>query len=344
MPFGAVAAVYAWDRLAALFTSVACRALGVAVNRYVDDLFFVDFACSAVATRSRLFRVASWFGLVLALAKTPEPSTSLEVLGVLVDVSAAGQVSLSLVARKVERWLVVIDEALESRRLAPRSCESLVGKLSFAVGAVWGPGVRSRLVELYRHVGQRSAEFDEPVARALTWWASALRGHLAPRRIGLGPPSRPPVVVYTDAEGSGGVGFVIIDCASDWRGCGSATVGDAWARTLLSRRTQIVPFEVAAVLVALLSCTERVQGRRLVVWVDNSAARAVLKSGRSRKSDLNALAAVFHRILADANASARVEWVPSRLNPADPPSRGRPPPFACHRIDVSGHVGSRLSD
>ncbi|MCP3938524.1 MAG: hypothetical protein GY708_24520, partial [Actinomycetia bacterium] len=75
MPFGAVAAVYAWDRLAALFTSVACRALGVAVNRYVDDLFFVDFAYSAVATRSRLFRVASWFGLALALDKTPEPST-----------------------------------------------------------------------------------------------------------------------------------------------------------------------------------------------------------------------------------------------------------------------------
>ncbi|MCP3913923.1 MAG: hypothetical protein GY711_00025, partial [bacterium] len=193
MPFGAVAAVYAWDRLAALVTAAACRGLVLAVNRYVDDLFFVDFADTAVASRQRLFALAERLGLVLAVEKTPEPSVSLEILGVFVDVSEPGHVVLSLVQAKVELWLLVIDDAVLHRRLSPRECERLVGRLSFAVGAVWGPCVRSRLVALYRHVGLDDFVLGSDALEDLRWWSSALRGALSPRRYHLGPPRRPPV-------------------------------------------------------------------------------------------------------------------------------------------------------
>ena len=42
MPFGAVAAVYAWDRMGAAVTAILRRLFCFPVLRYVDDLFSVD--------------------------------------------------------------------------------------------------------------------------------------------------------------------------------------------------------------------------------------------------------------------------------------------------------------
>ena len=43
MPFGAVASVYAWDRLGAAVTMIVSCCLILAISRYVDDIFWADF-------------------------------------------------------------------------------------------------------------------------------------------------------------------------------------------------------------------------------------------------------------------------------------------------------------
>jgi hypothetical protein len=44
MPFGAIAAVYAWDRVGEAVVAILRRGLALPVSRYVDDLFWPDWA------------------------------------------------------------------------------------------------------------------------------------------------------------------------------------------------------------------------------------------------------------------------------------------------------------
>ena len=91
MPFGAVAAVYAWDRLGSSIASIVLELLDIPVNRYVDDLFWVDFADIASESRDILLEVVSLLGLTLAVDKTPAPASSQEVLGVACSLKTSEQ-------------------------------------------------------------------------------------------------------------------------------------------------------------------------------------------------------------------------------------------------------------
>ena len=82
MPFGAVAAVYAWDRLALALVRIIEYVLVVPVGRFVDDLFMADFEETAEELRTLLLELVSLMGLTLQESKTPSPSDSLEILGV----------------------------------------------------------------------------------------------------------------------------------------------------------------------------------------------------------------------------------------------------------------------
>ena len=87
MPFGAVGAVYAWDRVAEAVVEVLRRVFLVPAARYVDDIFFVDFEYTAVRTREIVMAVVDAFGLCLEPDKTPAPAMDMVVLGVRVSLT-----------------------------------------------------------------------------------------------------------------------------------------------------------------------------------------------------------------------------------------------------------------
>ena len=320
MPFGAVGAVYAWDRLAELVVEVLRREFDLPVARYVDDIFFVDFAGTAGEARDIILRVVDAFGLCLEVKKTPLPSVEMVVLGVRVrlvhsQTGAPSGIELGLDEDKRREWLRQAGDPAMSKAVA----EKFLGRMEFAATAVFGPGPRSHLSSLYALVlgGDHSGLGDD-----LRWFRSFLRQN-PQRSVDFAQPSQPPWVVYSDAEGRGGVGvFVATGSGYTWF---PAVVPKSVKRLLRRRLTQIHLLEAIAVWVALASLRRLGECKRVVFFIDNQSALGALKKGRSSVSDLNAVVGLVHRELRRLGIEATFLRVPSKLNIADWPSRGRSP-------------------
>ena len=84
----------------------------------------------------------------------------------------------------------------------------------------------------------------------------------------------------------------------------------------------ICEIELFAVLATMLEFTSMLQGRRVVWWVDNDAARSVLIKGASRSRAMHALARVSTELDREFPSLWWVCRVPSYSNPGDAPSRG----------------------
>jgi len=135
----------------------------------------------------------------------------------------------------------------------------------------------------------------------------------------------PPILAYSDAEGSGGLGIVLCLDTILWAQGSAPSAADLG---LLSRKTQIHAYEMLGALAALQTLGPRLRQRRLLLFIDNQSALGILRKGScSSAADLTALAAFFNSECRRLQCDAHLFWIPSRLNPADPPSRGSSPGF-----------------
>merc|ERR1712023_492777 len=116
MPFGAVAAVYAWDRVGGALQHILQQMFLLPASRYVDDLFWCDFSSTASHGRALALQVIDTLGFTLAIDKTPPPSASQDILGVTL-ILTVGQGRLCL----------HLPSGLRAARRPPRLC--IVGRL-----------------------------------------------------------------------------------------------------------------------------------------------------------------------------------------------------------------------
>ena len=70
------------------------------------------------------------------------------------------------------------------------------------------------------------------------------------------------------------------------------------------------------------------KGAIVYLFIDNTAAQSIAQRGTSSKNDLNHIAGSLWLLAASLKVDLQVRRVPSKLNASDPPSRGKPPPFA----------------
>jgi hypothetical protein len=103
MPFGAVSAVYAWDRLGEALTAILRKIFLFPASRYVDDLFMPVWASIASESRSILLEVVGIFGAVLSPDKTPPPSAEMPVLGVLISMGRSA-ISMTIERNRLDFW------------------------------------------------------------------------------------------------------------------------------------------------------------------------------------------------------------------------------------------------
>ena len=218
---------------------------------------------------------------------------------------------------KARSWREKILQILHDKVLRPDVAKKLAGRLNFAVcAAVGGPG-GARLREIYRHSYCLRA-FSASLEEELLWWAEHL---LNPRPVyvPIGPRPDRVVILYTDAAGSGGVGGVLStpDKLLWFRGS-----LDISKMNLESRKTQIIPLEAAAPLIAVRLLKFEMAASKLVVFIDNQFALGALRKGRSDSNDVHAIVSAFNDILRELSIRPVFRWVPSGLNIADYPSRG----------------------
>ena len=155
---------------------------------------------------------------------------------------------------------------------------------------------------------------------------------LPPRRFFFGRKRRRrrPVVVYTDAmydssrTPAGMVGVVIFDPEDEearWR-FSSAAVPDAIIGEFREREQYVGQLEVLAAVAAYTSRADQLTGRDVIHFIDNVGAYSGLGKGYSRDVDSGRMISVFHTMNVALGANVWFEYVPSKANIADLPSRG----------------------
>ncbi len=129
-PFGARAAVHAWDRVGSLLTSIARRILHLPILRYVDDFYAVaphGLAEHSMNIFARLVRCL--LGPSAISESKLQYGMPLPILGLSVEAVAEGMTCTPL-PNKISKWLAVIDEALCTGHFTPAQSGKLAGALS----------------------------------------------------------------------------------------------------------------------------------------------------------------------------------------------------------------------
>ena len=327
MPFGALSAVYAWDRLGACLTAILSRALAVPICRYVDDLFMAAYHSGASELRSQILEVIELLGFTLEEEKTPEPSGEQTILGINVKVVKrrirgvyrySGQISVDPLKR--QNWKKMISEVLKRGRISPRIASKFAGRFNFISHAVLGPLGGSRLRQLYRFAfmeleGRISLELKDD----LKWWSEYLTDG-EPVVVHIYPRDSFVPILYTDAEGSGGLGAVAIPNLHQ-RLWFSSHIEHHILPDLEERKTQIIAYEASAALIGLSRFKNDFANRDVVVFIDNMSAKGAIRKGRCSKDDIQSI--INHILELAKRNKMRIHpfGVPSSLNISDFPSR-----------------------
>jgi len=85
--------------------------------------------------------------------------------------------------------------------------------------------------------------------------------------------------------------------------------------------TLIMQAEIAAAEWVFFSNVERLRGRRVIHFIDNTGALSAMIFGYARKIDCARMVNSFHLLLAALQLRVYFEWVPSEANTSDLPSR-----------------------
>ena len=146
--------------------------------------------------------------------------------------------------------------------------------------------------------------------------------------------------MFTDVEGAGGTGAVLVTEDLEGARFRRGHIPEAFGSLLCGRRTQIVPYELAVPAAAVHGWRNALRGKKVVIYVDNNSALGILHRGRSPKKDLNLLARISWSLFFELDITPFFRRVPSAFNCADPPSRGQLAPFGS--IDTSGDIEFEL--
>ena len=137
---------------------------------------------------------------------------------------------------------------------------------------------------------------------------------------------RKPIILYTDASSNAhrtGLGFVFIDTESGERLMSDAVTPPALLQLFGERGSVINLAELLAILCAVLTLGERLRDRDVMCYVDNTTALSWAVHGTVNNPEAAQLAHALHLSLCALGGKWFFEYVPSKANPADYPSRAQ---------------------
>jgi hypothetical protein len=236
--------------------------------------------------------------------------------------------TLSNKESRIRDLIALSQQAIFKNCLLPAEASSCVGKFRFAVGQCLSRGLAPALSILSRRANGpwtsqvRNTEVELALRHIIDFFQDS-----SPRKISLGDEKRP-ILVFTDGSSEGtfhGIGAVVIDVASNYRGVWEAVVPteliQAWTKVVGSQLIgQIELFPIVAIRILLAAL---MSNRRTIFFIDNDSARDGLIKAYSPSVSSMALISKFFE---QETACPCYPWfarVPSFSNPGDMPSRGQ---------------------
>jgi len=213
----------------------------------------------------------------------------------------------------------------------------LKGKLSFVLQSAWG---RVALAAT-QPIATRSGSYKNkhlPPDDGISWtlamqtmrkFLTIVLTKLSPLRWYFSAPTRPTVVVYSDAQysllGRKGLGVAAHDKETGLNHLCGGKVPPAIVEWVIVHRgnlqSQINQCELLAIVAAVMTFPDLLRNRHVVFWADNTTALVVAVRGDSAYPDLAALSNTLHLLLADLRTRTFFMHVPGETNIADIPSR-----------------------
>ena len=339
LPFGKVASVTNFNSVMEFSTFVCASLLLTPTDHMFDDVPTVDRAGFALGSQSAVRRFhAESLRLPFSDAKHVPASLVCKFLGTFSDFSRAashGILSMYADEDRILECLEVIGASLRSGGLGFGDALSLQGRLSFTLLSQMAKVGRTALPCLYWHSTGPSRSISDSTRDSLQFISDVLldlKPYEAEVRARLGPQP----LIWTDAmfERDG------VRLASPERGCRCAIGYVLWcprsyrffigemdlSLELLQlvfgeRDTYIGHAEELAAAAVYSTCPELLRDSYPIHFIDNQGALGILCRGSSSHAPMGLLAHQTAAAQLELNARVWYEYVASKANIADLPSR-----------------------
>ena len=348
--FGLISSVLNFNRVPHMLSVAASLLFAVPNDHYFDDYLVVDLASAKGSGQSALDFLHNAVRIPLEPKKRKPPLAVQEELGVTCDLSQAASRSVVMLSPTVDRVAEVIADLKRCRdqgHMLPSEAESLFGRLGFVLRTTVGAIGRAATQPLLQRANEQSGPFPFTLAmHHMLDFFDALLPSIPPLELPCGPgrrSDRAPVVVYTDASyseaGYSGLGIVILD--GDDRYVAGCRVPVWLLAALRPRGQQINHLEMAAAVAARVTFPDVLAGRKVLHFVDNTSALSKAVHGYANEPDMANLTNSLHMCDAMLGVDSWWEWVPSKANVADLPSRD-PSTWDGEARGVMAKINSRI--
>ena len=322
LPFGSVASVTAFLRVAHGIWKVGTRLLRLMWTSYFDDFLSVTTSETSRHTDlivSSLFCILGW---KLSEDKLIDYHTMCKVLGVEFDLRMSGQ-GFAAVANTQDRARELCDELdsiLASGTLRRAEGERLRGRLQFASGQLFGRSARNRMRILSKHISCGRTALCDNTLLALR----ELRNQVAlnsPRTISGKMSDH--VHLYVDAsydlEGYSGVGGVLYDSGGQACFFFSEKLSCEFLQSVKKdeQKNMIQELEMLALLIAAELWLPVVKGKRVVAFSDSESVRGSFLKSWSQNDASSLLLKKIFSLEEESCCQIWLERVPSQSNPSD---------------------------
>ena len=329
--FGLVSAVYNYNRRSAAINEILISLFGLIAFSFYDDKYGFEPVQTVESAHQIAQHVHWWLGAKFDQRKL-QLSRSPTILGVTYNLC---DFVLEIKEDRKSDLIEEIGYILGSGFLDPGTAGKLKGKLMFGASQLWGKVGRAflRVISERQYarfpVGDSGFALDEPLRFALEHWRHLIRAG-PPRPIEMKKIKKPDVVIFTDGftpdprdddPRPDRVGAVLFDRRWEAPLQFSEVIPKEMQKNCAPRKTQIVPVEMIAPILALHTFRERLFGTDLILLIDSEAVESALVKGYSSKSDLCTLVSVFWNLIFELRVRVFIDRVSTDSNPADWPSR-----------------------
>ena len=328
--FGLVSAVYNYNRRSAAINEILVSLFGLVAFSFYDDKYGFEPLETIESAHLVAQKVHFWLGAHFDQKKL-QLSRSPVILGVTYDLD---EMVLLIKEDRKKELLSEIDQILDTGLLDPGSAGKLKGKLMFGASQLWGKVGRAFLRSISERQYARSPledsfRIDEALDLSLRQWRKLIEAG-PPRPIELKKNRWADVVIFTDgftpdprdhSKLPDRVGGVLFDRRLKQPIQFTSVVPKSVQKNWLTRKTQIVPVEMIATILALTTFGDRIRNSDMIMLIDSEAVEAALVKGYSSKEDLCLLISKFWDEVFHLKTRVFIDRVSTDSNPADWPSR-----------------------